>query len=60
MGGKTSDIYGRDPDGGSKEIGNKALRIMAGKGVVTECAKADGPDTSDSHDITENLGSAKP
>lgn len=54
------DIYGKNPDGGAKAAAEEALRRMGSLSVTDKAAKSDGPDTSDSSDITGNLGSAKP
>jgi hypothetical protein len=40
------DIYGSDPDGGAKEAGNEALRIMKGLGITGTEAKSTGKETS--------------
>lgn len=54
------NIYGRDPDGGAKDAAAEALRRMGSLSVTDKAAKSDGSDTSDSSDITGDLGSAKP
>lgn len=54
------DIYGKNPDGGAKAAAEEALRRMGTLSVTDKAAKSDGPDTSDSSDITGHLGSAKP
>jgi len=54
------DIYGANPDGGAKAAASEALRRMGSLSVTDKAAKSDGPDTSDSSDITGNLGSPKP
>jgi hypothetical protein len=56
----SKDIYGRITDGEAKEAQDQALRRMGPLSVTDKAAKSDGPDTSDSSDITGNLGSAKP
>ena len=55
-----TDIYGRDPDGGAKAAAGQALRRMGSLSVTDKAEKSDGPEVSDSKDITGNLGSAKP
>ena len=57
---KSEDIYGKIPDGGAKAAAGEALRRMGSLSVTDKPAKSDGPDTSDSGDITGDLGSAKP
>lgn len=42
------DIYGCDPDGGAADIAASALKLMKGKGVVTEPEETKGKGTSDS------------
>jgi hypothetical protein len=54
------DIYGKIPDGGAKAAAADALRRMGSLSETGKAAKSDGPDTSDSHDITSNLGCPKP
>jgi hypothetical protein len=54
------DIYGADPDGGAKALGEQALRRMGSLSKTDKAEKSDGPDVSDSKDITGNLGSPKP
>jgi hypothetical protein len=53
------DIYGCDPDGGAADIAASALKLMKGKGVVTEAEKPEGKGTSSSRDVTGKLGQAK-
>lgn len=53
------DIYGANPDGGAKAAGEQALRRMGTLSITDKAAKSDGPDTSDSSDITD-MGSPKP
>jgi hypothetical protein len=53
------DIYGKIPDGGAKDAAAEALRRMGSLSITDKAAKSDGPDTSDSCDITD-LGSPKP
>jgi hypothetical protein len=46
MGKKNCDIYGANPDGGAADIAASALKLMKGKGVVTEPEKTEGKGTS--------------
>jgi hypothetical protein len=57
---RSEDIYGKDTDGAGKVAQDQAMRRMGPLGKTDKAAKSDGPDTSDSSDITGNLGSAKP
>lgn len=54
------DIYGRDPQPDVQNAVDMAMKCMKGVGKTSEEEKATGSDASDSHDITENLGQAKP
>jgi hypothetical protein len=56
----SKDIYGSDPDGGAAAIAASAIKLMKGKGVVTEAEAVEGKGTSSSHDVTGKLGQAKP
>ena len=54
------DIYGRDPQPDIQNAVDMAMKCMKGVGKTSEAAEVDGKHASDSHDITENLGQAKP
>ena len=54
------DIYGKIPDGGAKAAAAEALRRMGSLSITDKPEKSEGKDSSDSSDIIENLGTAKP